>query len=252
MRLRFLLTVIFWFLPKVFSYADIMIYSVGQFQSITPVLGEEYHIQGFMAEQFQCPPCPKDAVCATCPEEYAIVSDLPQIAKANRISVNELKINTENIYTDNLKKWTKYLFTIMFVQRNAPEGQFEMVNFKEFKEEDVDDLSIKVTEELICTDDTQAYNCKPRIIDAIDKDDLKTVQELIAGGFDSNMPFPVYYGTTAFMHAVKSGHVEIAVYMLENGADPSKRIPIDPVKEARAQGLDRLSEQMQRILNNEQ
>jgi ankyrin repeat protein len=60
-----------------------------------------------------------------------------------------------------------------------------------------------------------AYSTDTALYRAIDKSDLKKVQALVERGADVNVD--CLYGTP-LMNAVKHGHVEIAQYLLKNGA----------------------------------
>ncbi len=226
--------------------ADIAIYTVKDFQTVTTRPDETYQITGFVVDLYDCPPCPKDAVCAPCPWEYIVISDSPHKAKEENTR-QELKILLRRFGPDGLKRWVKFLFT---VQHSGFDEHLDLVGFKPFSDDEVQDLSVKV-EEVVCTDDTELFDCKPRIMKAIENGDFALVQKIVQNGVDVNTAYPYHYGKTAFMHAVDEGKEEIAVYLLEQGADPGVRIPMDPLAEAEAQGLTEVTEKIKELEKKE-
>ncbi|MDP2654102.1 MAG: ankyrin repeat domain-containing protein [Candidatus Omnitrophota bacterium] len=224
------------------SSADIAIYTVKDFRSITPRPAETYQITGFIVDLYECPPCPREAVCATCPWEYIIISDSPHKTKEDD-SPDELKILLRRNGTEGLKRWTKMLFTV----RNSEwDPNLDLISFKKFSPEDVDDLSIEI-KETVCSDDSELFDCKPRIMKAIETGDFDLVKKIVESGVDVNTAYPSYYGKTALMHAVDEGEEKIALYLLEQGADPGVRVPMDPLTEAEAQGLTEAAQKMKKL-----
>lgn len=103
----------------------------------------------------------------------------------------------------------------------------------------VEDLSWHF-EHVVCEDPFELFGCKPTLIDAIDRSDLDAVKQLVEErGVDVNTHYPYYYGLTALMAAVQSKNEEMALYLLEQGADPDEVIPLDPLKVSDSQGLSR-------------
>ena len=49
-------------------------YSLPQLKKISLQEGSVYQTEGYVIMQYECPPCPKDAVCQTCPPPYVIIS----------------------------------------------------------------------------------------------------------------------------------------------------------------------------------
>ncbi len=104
--------------------------------------------------------------------------------------------------------------------------------------------------EVVCEDPKELYGCKPTMIDAIDRDDIFLVRQLVEeDGVDVNTHYPYFYGLTALMAAVRGENEDIAIYLLEQGADPEDVIPVDPLKAAQTQGLDRVVEAIRNRTN---
>jgi len=66
-------------------------------------------------------------------------------------------------------------------------------------------------------------------------------------GTDVNTAYPYYYGKTALMHAVDNGEQAIALYLLEQGADPDVVIPMDPLTVAEANGYGRAADKIREL-----
>lgn len=96
----------------------------------------------------------------------------------------------------------------------------------------------------VCEGSENDITCRPQLIIAIGHGDLATVRSIIESGVDPNTHYDVYFGVTPLMEAVMTGQVEIAQYLLEQGADPNVRIPVDPIKRAEADGYFDLVEKM--------
>lgn len=101
-----------------------------------------------------------------------------------------------------------------------------------------EDLSVDVKQE-VCRDDHQLFDCKPRLMYAIEVGDLDLVKEILANDVDVNIAYPYYYGKSALMHALDGGKEDIALYLLDQGADVQDVIPLDPLATAEARGLVR-------------
>lgn len=96
---------------------------------------------------------------------------------------------------------------------------------------------------VVCEDPHELYGCKPTMIDAIDRNDLAQVKQLVEEeGIDVNIHYPYYYGLTALMAAAQDQREDIALYLLEQGAKGDDVIPVDPLKIAEGHGMDQLAE----------
>jgi len=229
-------------LTALIGYADIAIYSVKGFKTITPVEGDTIQILGYVVDIRECPPCSEDADCALCPEEYIVISDLPKLEKPNAITESELKIHTENASTDGIKKWTQYLFATQYSQWGFMTNEREILmltDFRNYADIPKDNVSIDV-KEIFCTEINDFSGCKPWLMKAIETGDFALVKKIVQSGEEMNLKYPYYYGITAFMHAVDKGKEDIALYLLDNGADPNITMPLNPLEIAETHGLDKV------------
>ncbi|MBZ0165941.1 MAG: ankyrin repeat domain-containing protein [Candidatus Omnitrophica bacterium] len=92
---------------------------------------------------------------------------------------------------------------------------------------------------VVCQDDHQLFDCKPRLMHAIEIGDLGRVKKILANDVDVNIAYPYYYGKSALMQALDAGKEDIALYLLEQGADVQDVVPLDPLATAEARGLTR-------------
>lgn len=221
------------------SFADIAIYTVKNFQSIAMHANEPYQITGFVVGIHACPP---KVVSAPCPGAYAIIADSPHKA-GGPANEAELKLLLGPAGSQGLSERKKFLFTIKDLGLGPVPS---LVHFKEFSEADVDDLTEEF-KETVCVDDSNLFDCKPRIMKAIEDGDIDSVRRILRSGADVNTAYPYYYGKTALMHAIDKGEEEIALYLLDQNADPGVTIPLDPLREAEIKQLTRVIDKLRKL-----
>jgi len=89
------------------------IYTIKELKDLTSEPGATYEAQGFIVDIYECPPCPPDAVCATCPGEYITISDSPHKGTTEEEESKELLVSTMMFGgSQELSKWAKFHFTL--------------------------------------------------------------------------------------------------------------------------------------------
>lgn len=105
--------------------------SVKALKALTVQPGAEYPVDGYIVEIRDCPPCPPDAVCATCQGEYIILADTPQRTEDTS---GELWVSTMMKGQRDFKKGVLYRFTLKADDESLPDwdkADFELMDLKE-------------------------------------------------------------------------------------------------------------------------
>lgn len=80
---------------------------------------------------YECPPCPKDAVCQTCPLPYIVISEKnKEIQYPDQMTSTELRVNTS--YKSGLELGKKYRLTITvqtYKMFSAKHNEMEVTEF---------------------------------------------------------------------------------------------------------------------------
>lgn len=84
--------------------------------------------------------------------------------------------------------------------------------------------------------------------------DLELVDYYVRSGVDVNYVHPEFM-STALVSCIMAGQTEVAMYLLDNGADPDLQSPweeMTPVQAAQTQGLSEVQTRVQQLASTAQ
>ncbi len=86
-------------------------YALPQLKKISIQKDTVYQTKGYVVMRYECPPCPKDATCATCPPPYIVIStEKKTIQYPDQMGADDLPVVLLNIPDIELGK--KYRFKL--------------------------------------------------------------------------------------------------------------------------------------------
>jgi hypothetical protein len=212
--------------------AEEKMHSVTMFKQRALEKEVEQTVEGIFADYSTYQLCQEGAIWGNGMEEYLIISDLRTLSDKLTLAENEIFLHAHSSQFAGTNKWQKNLFTVKRPKEgfsHGPKGRIKLVKGKQLEQKPTagDDVSVEI-KEVVCKDNDDHYGCKPRIMKVIEDGDFALVKKMVQEGVDVNRSYPYFYGETALMHALEGEEVQIALYLLEQGADPTIiiRVPL--------------------------
>lgn len=107
-------------------------YSVSQFKDKNPSSGT-YNTEGYIVKKYECPPCPKGAMCKTCMEDNIVISEINKVLDTYSLHNTEMIIFVKN--PDQFEVGKKYRFSVQVRESKStsePINDIELVGYNSF------------------------------------------------------------------------------------------------------------------------
>ena len=78
-----------------------------------------YNVEAFVVKKYNCPTCPKDAICKPCMKKNIVISETSELLKNYKLSEKEMILFVDTPEKFQLGK--KYSFTIKFLESRSTE-----------------------------------------------------------------------------------------------------------------------------------
>ena len=101
--------------------------SIAQLRALKAATGT-YRVEGYVAKQYRCPPCPPGDQCKPCMRNNILLSETPESLISYPTSGNYLRVFTDQ--PELLQKEVRYRMTLRVLTQNSPFGghDTELIN----------------------------------------------------------------------------------------------------------------------------